>query len=187
VPPAASLAHVSRADALIALGRHAEAHAPLDEVDLMMLPEPDRTFLMVAARTTRSRLALDDGDVDEAEAIARGVLEDLRTKGVVVLEAVALVALARAHLAADRLEEAGGELAEAIEHAERLGERKVLWEALALSADLNAPRRAEEESAELRARALTIVEEIAAGLADADLRRRFLSRDDVHALEAAGR
>jgi class 3 adenylate cyclase/ATP/maltotriose-dependent transcriptional regulator MalT len=187
VPPAASLAHVARADALIALGRQAEAHAPLDEVDLMMLPEPDRTFLMVAACTTRSRLALNDGDVDEAEAIARGALEDLRTKGVVVLEAVALVALARAHLAADRLEEAGGELAEAIEHAERLGERKVLWEALALSADLNAPRRAEEESAELRARALTIVEEIAAGLADADLRRRFLSRDDVHALEAAGR
>ncbi len=110
VPPAASLAHVARADALIALERHAEAHAPLDEVDLMMLPEPDRTFLMVAALTTRTRLALADGDVDGAEATARGVLEDLRANGVTVLEAQALVALATAHLAADRFEDAGSEL-----------------------------------------------------------------------------
>jgi class 3 adenylate cyclase/tetratricopeptide (TPR) repeat protein len=187
VPPATSLAHVARAGALLTLGRHAEAQAPLEEVDLMMLPEPDRTFLMVTARTTRSRLALEDGDVDEAGAIARGVLEDLRAKGVVVLEAVALVALARAHVAAGRFEEAGGELAQAIEHAERLDERKVLWEALALSADLHARRGAEQEAAELRARARAIVEEIAAGLADPELRRRFLARDDVHTLEATGR
>jgi tetratricopeptide (TPR) repeat protein len=187
VPPAASLAHVARADALIALGRHAEAHAPLDEVDLMMLPEPDRTFLMIASGMIRSRLALADADVDGAEAIARELVEDLRTKGVVVLEADALVALARAHLAADRLEEAGDELAEATGHAERFGEHKVLWEALALSADLNVRMGAMQEAAELRARARAIVEEIAAGLGQADLRRRFLSRDDVHALEAAGR
>ena len=95
VPPAASLAHVARADALIALGRHMEAHAPLDEVDLMMLPEPDPTSPMVAARTIRSRLALVDGDVDGAEAIARGLVDELRTDGVVVLEAEAHLALAR--------------------------------------------------------------------------------------------
>jgi tetratricopeptide (TPR) repeat protein len=184
VPPAASLAHVARADALIAIGRHPEAHAPLDEVDLMMLPEPDRTFLMVAARTTRCRLALDDGEVDEAEAIAGGVLEDLRTKGVVVLEADALVALARAHLEADRLEEAGGELSEAIEQAERLGERKVLWEALALFATVQARRGAEREAHDLRERARGIVDEIATGLADRDLRHRFMSREDVAALAA---
>jgi hypothetical protein len=101
----------------------------------------------------------------------------------VVLEAGALLVLARAHVAADRFEEAGGELVEAIELARRLGERKVLWEALALSADLNARMGAEQVAADLRRRARAIVEEIAAGLADADLRRRFLSRDDVHALE----
>ena len=186
VPPAASLAHVGRADALIALGRHAEAHAPLDEVDLMMLPEPDRTFLMVAARTTRTRLALADGDVDGAEATARGVLEDLRANGVTVLEAQALVALATAHLAADRFEEAGSELADAIEHAERLGERRVLWEALALSAAVQDRKGAEREATELRRQARTIVDEIAAGLADADLRQRFLARDDIRALEEGG-
>jgi tetratricopeptide (TPR) repeat protein len=178
VPPAASLAHVARADALIALGRNQEAHAPLDEVDLMMLPEPDRTFLMVASRTIRSRLALADGDVDGAEAIARGLVDDLRSKGVVVLEAEALLALARAHVGADRLEDARDDVAEAIEKAEGLGERRVLWEALALSADVQDRLGEEREASDIRRRARALVEEIAAGLSDADLRQRFLSRAD---------
>jgi hypothetical protein len=104
-----------------------------------------------------------------------------------VLEAEALVALASAHVAADRFEEAGSELAEAVELAERLGERRVLWEALALSAIVQDRKGADRESTELRRRAREIVDEIAAGLTDADLRRRFLSRDDVLALEETGR
>lgn len=183
VPPAASLAHVARADALISLGRDEEAHAPLDEVDLMMLPEPDRTFLMVASRVIRSRLALVDGEVDGAEAVARGLVDDLRAKGVVVLEAEALLALARAHVAADRLEEARGEAAEAIEKAERLGERRVLWEALAVCAHMQDRIGAAPAASDLRRRARAIVDEIASGLADEDLRRRFLARDDVVVLE----
>ena len=179
VPPAASLAHVARADALMVLGRHAEAHAPLDEVDLMMLPEPDRTFLMVASQMTRIRVVLTDGDIDGAEAIGREVLDELREKGVTVLEAEALFALATVHVAAGRFEEAGSELAEAIELAERLGERRVLWEALASSA---AVRGADGQAHDLRGRARGIVDEIAAGLTDADLRHRFLSREGVAAL-----
>jgi tetratricopeptide (TPR) repeat protein len=186
VPPAASISHVARASALIVLGEHAEAHAPLDQVDLMMFPEPDRTFLMVAWHTTRSRLALAEGDVHEAEAIARGVLEDLRSKGVMVLEAEALVALGRALLAADRLDEAGNELAAAIEHAGRLGEQPVLWEALALSATVRDQQGSAGEAADLRRRARAIVDEIVAGLPEPDLRRRFLARDDVRALEGGG-
>jgi class 3 adenylate cyclase/tetratricopeptide (TPR) repeat protein len=187
VPPAASLAHVARADALISLGRHEEAHAPLDEVDLMMLPEPDRTFLMVASRTICSRLALADGDVDGAEAIARGLVDDLRAKGVVVLEAEALLALARAHVAAGRFEEARDDVGDAIERAERLGERRVLWEALGVSAGVHDRLGAPPTASDLRRRARGIVDEIAAGLADADVRRRFLARADVNALEGTGR
>jgi len=183
VPPAASLAHVARADALIALRRHEEAHAPLDEVDLMMLPEPDRTFLMVTSRTIRSRLALADGDVDGAEVIAKGLIEDLRSKGVVVLEAEALLALARAHVAADRFEEARDDVAGAIERAERLEERRVLWEALAVAADVHARIGVASTADDLRRRARALADEIASGLSDADLRRRFLSRDDVIALD----
>jgi tetratricopeptide (TPR) repeat protein len=186
VPPALSIARVSQALALISLGRHAEAYGPLEEVDLMMLPEPDRTFLRVASSAARTRLALLDGDVGEAEAVARSVIEELRTRQVEILVAGALVMLARALAAADRLQEAGRQLADAIERAERLGERRVLWEALALSADLHARGGAEPEASDLRRRALAIVEEIAAGLPESGLRRRFLARDDVLALEGVG-
>ena len=88
---------------------------------------------------------------------------------------------------ADRFAEASDELAQAIEYAERLGERRVLWEALAVSADVHARIGAESTASDLRRRARAIVDEISAGLSDADLRRRFLARDDVHALEADGR
>ena len=182
VPPAISIARVSEALALISLGRQKEAHAPLEAVDLMMLPEPDRTFLRVASSAARARLALLDGDVGEAETVARTVVQELRTSGVEILVAGTLVTLARALVAADRIEEATDELADAIERAERLGERRVLWEALALSADLHARKGAEPDAADLRRRARAIVDEIAAGLTDVDLRQRFLSRADVTAL-----
>jgi tetratricopeptide (TPR) repeat protein len=185
VPPALSIARVSEALALISLGRRDEAHAPLDEVDLMMLPEPDRTFLRVASSAARARLALLDGDVEEAEAVARSVIEELRTNEVEILMAGALVVLARALLAADRLDEADHELVHGIARAEELGERRVLWEALALSADLHTRRGALREAADLRSRARAIVDEIEAGLPEPDLRRRFLARDDVRALEGA--
>jgi tetratricopeptide (TPR) repeat protein len=186
VPPAVSIARVSEALALISLGRHAEAHAPLEAVDLMMLPEPDRTFLRVAASAARARLALLDGDAGEAETIARAVLRELRASGVEILVAGALVVLTRVLVAADRFEEAGDELTDAIHRAERLGERRVLWEALALSAGLHARRGAESEAADLRRQARAIVEEVAGGLPDPELRRRFLARDDVRALEEGG-
>ena len=186
VPPAISIARVSEALALISLGRQNEAHAPLEAVDLMMLPEPDRTFLRVASSAARARLALLDGDVGEAESVARTVVQELRTSGVEILVAGTLVTLARALVAADRFEEAGDELADAIERAERLGEHRVLWEALALSAIVQARRGAEHEAHDLRERARAIVDEIAAGLPDLDLRQRFLARDDVVALDEGG-
>jgi tetratricopeptide (TPR) repeat protein len=182
VPPAASLAHDSRAYALMTLGRHAAAHAPLDEVDLMMLPEPDRTFLLVASRLARARVALRTGDPQEAAAITGDVARHLRSNGVQMGVAEALVALGGALIAAERFEDAQRELTDAIESAELLGERKTLWQALALSADLAARRGAEDDAGGLRRRARAIVDEIAAGIPDEDLRRRFLSRDDVHSL-----
>jgi class 3 adenylate cyclase/tetratricopeptide (TPR) repeat protein len=186
VPPAASLAHVARADASIAAGDHAAALAALDEVDLMMLPEPDRTFLLVASRLARARVALRTGDPQDAAAIATDVARHLRSNGVQVLVAEALVALGGALIAAERFEDAEEVLTDAIGSADRLGERKTLWEALALSADLAARRGAEEDAVGLRRRARGIVEEIAAGITDEDLRERFLARDDVHALAVEG-
>jgi len=186
LPAGASLAHVARADASIAGGDHVAALAALDEVDLLKLPEPDRMFLLVASRLARARVALRTGDPQEAAAIAGDVARHLRSNGVQVLVGEALVVLGRALLAAERFDDAERELTDAIGSADRLGERKTLWEALALSADLAARRGAEEAAAGLRRRARGIVEEIAAGISDEDLRGRFLARSDVRALAGEG-
>jgi class 3 adenylate cyclase/tetratricopeptide (TPR) repeat protein len=186
VPPAASIAHVARASALITAGDHGGALDALDEADPTKLPEPDRTFLLVASRLARARVALRTGDPEEAEAIAREVIRHLRSNGVQILVAEALVALGRALIASERLEEAERELTDALASADRLGERKTLWEALARSADLAIRRGAEEDAAGLRRRARGIIEEIAAGISDESLRGRFLARDDVRALVSRG-
>jgi ATP/maltotriose-dependent transcriptional regulator MalT len=186
VPPAVSVAFVSKALALIALGKHEEARAPLDAVDFTKLPEPDRTFLMVASRTALAHVALIDGLVDEAVAIASETVEALRASGVHAMVAGALVILARALAAAGRPQKAEREVREGVAHAERLEERRALWEALALSADLGELRGQLEEAAAQRVRARGIVEEIAAELRDPELRDGFLAREDVRALGAAG-
>jgi class 3 adenylate cyclase/tetratricopeptide (TPR) repeat protein len=181
LPPAASVAHAARAEALIVLGDASAAQEAIDAVDPTKLPEPDRTFILVSSERARSRLALDAGDPAKAGAIARELVERLRSAGVQVLVAEGLVALGRALTAAGRIDDAERALAEAIESAERTGERRVLWEALALSSSLHAERGDHEAALDLRRRAATIVEGIAEGL-DRDLRARFLSQDDVRAI-----
>jgi class 3 adenylate cyclase/tetratricopeptide (TPR) repeat protein len=184
VPPAASLAHAARADALLAAGDHGAALEALEEVDLMMLPEPDRTFLLVTSRLARARVALRTGHPTESAAIAEGVAEHLRSSGVRILVAEALVALGAAFIAGQRFEDADRALSDAVGSAERLGERRALWEGLALSAELAVRSGNAEDAEALRLRARGIVEEIAAGIPDDDLRARFLARDDVRSMSA---
>jgi tetratricopeptide (TPR) repeat protein len=181
LPPAASVAHAARTDALIALGDAPAARQAVDAVDPTKLPEPDRTFILVSSERARSRLALDDGDPAKAEAIARRLVDRLRSAGVRLMVAEGLVSLGRALTASGRVDDAELALAEAIRSAERTGERRVLWEALALSSSLHADRGDHKAALDLRRRAATIVDGIAAGLDD-DLRARLLSRDDVRAI-----
>jgi tetratricopeptide (TPR) repeat protein len=186
IPPGISVAQVARAEALLALGDRAAARDALDGLEVS-LPEPERTYALAGSALAGSRLALADGDPAEASAVAIALVEGLRSRGVRILLADALVALARARIAEGRDEEAERLLADAIGSADRLGERKSLWEALALSAGVLARRGAERDAAALRRRARGIVEDIAAGISDEDLRGRFLARDDVRALAAPGR
>ena len=181
LPPAASVAHAARAEALIALGDAPAAREAVDAVDSTKLPEPDRTFILVSGERARSRLELDGGDPAKSGAIARGLVDRLRSAGVRLMVAEGLVSLGRALTASGRVDDAERALAEAIESAERTGERRVLWEAFALSSSLHAERGDHEAALNLRRRAATIVREIAAGL-DHDLRARFLSQDDVLAI-----
>jgi class 3 adenylate cyclase/tetratricopeptide (TPR) repeat protein len=180
-PVFTALASIPRAEALLALGRQSEASEALRDVDVRRFPEPDRTYSMVAHRLVESRLALDVGNPAAAEAIAADLVGELRRAGVRILVADASLARARARIANEALEEADSDLSIATAEAERLGERRVLWRALALAADLR-DRVGAAGADDLRGRARGIVEEIASGVPDEDLRASFLARDDVVAL-----
>ncbi|HYY07212.1 MAG TPA: adenylate/guanylate cyclase domain-containing protein [Actinomycetota bacterium] len=181
MPPAVSASQVARAEAFLALGKRDDARDALDQVDVEMFPEPERTLLLASTSIARSRLALADGDPDGAAEIARTLLRELGRIGVRHPVTEARVALATALIASARNDDAELELDETIEGAEQLGERTALWEALALAAGLRERRGAEAEAAELRRRSLAIVDGIAAGLPD-DLTSSFLAREDVIAL-----
>jgi tetratricopeptide (TPR) repeat protein len=182
MPPATSVAQVARAEALLAIGNRTEARTALDQVDLTMFPEPDRTFLLAQASMARSRLMMAEGDADGAVSLAQTLVRDLGSVGVGYPVTAALVTLVSALLAAGRFDEAERELEAAIEHAERLGERTTLWEALAISAEVHRRRGADREAGDLRRRARALVDRIADDLPDEELRDRFLARDDVRAL-----
>jgi len=180
-PVFTALASIPKAEVLRAMGRHAEANEALRDIDVRGYPEPDRTFSMTAQRLTASALALDADDPLRAETIATELVEDLRRGGVRILVAEGLLARARARISSGTLEEAEADLAAAVEEADRLGERRVLWRALALTADLR-DRVGAAGADDLRRRAAGIVDGVAAGISDEDLRASFLARDDVVAL-----
>jgi class 3 adenylate cyclase/tetratricopeptide (TPR) repeat protein len=182
LPPAAPMAAVAEAEVLVAMNDLAGARRALEGVEGPMLPEPDRTLALTYAGLAGARIALAAGDAEDAASAALDVRRLLTGNGAEALVAEALVALARARLAQERVDDAEVALREAVELAERLGERLPLWEGLGLSAGLLRRRGAVGEAAELRRRARAIVEEVAGGIEDPSLRRSFLARDDVAAL-----
>jgi class 3 adenylate cyclase/tetratricopeptide (TPR) repeat protein len=181
LPVATSVGQIARAEALVSMGDDRGARAALDGLEIQ-LPEPDRTFVQVPCELLRARLALGARELREAAAIASRVVERLRARGLRILIAEALVARGRAHAGQGLLDEAERELDEAAEEADRLGERKALWEALAAAAEVRARRGAARAADELHRRARGVVQEIAAGIPEEELRRRFLGRDEVRAL-----
>jgi class 3 adenylate cyclase/tetratricopeptide (TPR) repeat protein len=165
-PPAASVAYVALADAQVALGDLAAAETALDQVDGTQLPEPDRTFALTRAALAKAHRSLAAGESERAGEAAEEALATLRANDVRILVADTLVVRARVRLAQGRSDDAERDLADAAEIAERLGERLVLADALRLRAD-----RRDDDGA--RATATRLVEEVAAGIADADLREAF--------------
>ncbi len=182
LPPAGPVAAIGEAEARIAIGDLDGARRALAQVEGPMLPEPDRTFALTFAGLARARVAMAAGDAEEAASAAEDVLRLLSENGVEILVAEALVALARARLALALPDEAERVLADAAERASRLGEPLPLWEALALTAEILRRRGAENEAAESRRRAREIVDRVASGIDDEDLRRSFLAREEVRSL-----
>jgi ATP/maltotriose-dependent transcriptional regulator MalT len=182
VPPAASMAAVGQAEACLAVGDHDAARVALAQVEGSQLPEPDRTFALTFAGLARARVALAEGDPEDAAQATEEVLQVLTTNAVEILVADALVVLAQVRVAQGRLEEAANALADAIERADRLGETLSLWAALASKAQVLRRRGDERGAAEAERRARAIVETVASTIEDQDLRRSFLTRPDVVAL-----
>jgi tetratricopeptide (TPR) repeat protein len=182
LPPAAPMAAVAEAEVLVAMHDVVGARRALERVEGPMLPEPDRTLALTYAGLARARVALAAGDAEDAANAVLDVRRLLTGHGAEALVADALVVLARARLEQERMDDVERALSEAVERAERLGERLPLWEGLALTADLLERRGAVDEAAEARRRARSIVAEVANGIEDEALRRSFLARDDVVAL-----
>jgi len=181
-PPAVPVAAIAEAEARIVLGDLDGARGALDHVGDAAFPEPDRTFAFVGSRSARSRLALASGDAEAAAAAADEVITRLRSNAVRILVAQSLVTLARARFAQGRFDEAERELLRALDAAQQLGERTASWEALAVLAEVRGREGRADEAADLRRRAREIVDEIAVGIADVELRSAFLARDDVVSL-----
>ncbi len=93
-----------------------------------------------------------------------------------IFVAEALVALASARTAEGAHDEAERILGEAVAEAGRLGERLPWWEALSLRARILDRRGAADYATECRRGARDLVDEIASGVAEEPLRRRFLER-----------
>jgi tetratricopeptide (TPR) repeat protein len=181
LPPALSVAITGQAEARLATGDLDGAREALAQIEGTKMPEPERTFALTWAGVAGTKVALSAGDADGAATVAEGLLDMLRGKVAETLVADGLVMLARARIAQERWEEAERALADAIEHAERLGERLALWEALALRSEALDRRGQTGEAAEARRRAREVVLEVAADIPD-ELRERFLARADVAAL-----
>jgi tetratricopeptide (TPR) repeat protein len=182
LPPALSVAVTGQAEARLATGDLDGAREALAQVEGTRQPEPDRTFALTWSGLAAAKIALAGGEVDGAARAAETVLERLTSHGTQMLVADALVVLARVRRAQGRDEAADAALTEAIERAARLGERLPWWAALGLRAETLERRGDTAEAAGFRRRARDIVEEIAAGLPEDELRRTFLARDDVVAL-----
>ena len=181
-PPGAPIAAVGQAEARIALGDLEGARRSLAQVEGSLLPEPERTFVLAFAGLAGARLALASRDAGEAARAAEDVVRFLAANRAEVHVADALVILARARLALDLREEAEHILEDAVGRSGRLDEPLPLWEALALKAEMLHRRGAEREAVDSRGRAREIVDRVATGIDDEELRRGFLAREDVIAL-----
>ncbi|HET7236043.1 MAG TPA: adenylate/guanylate cyclase domain-containing protein [Actinomycetota bacterium] len=184
MPSAISVAAVGEAAALVELGDHGGARRALDLVDVSQLPVSFRTFTLTSAGLVRSRAAMATEAYEDAAAAVDGVLQHLRGNGIEILVADALVTLARIRLAQGRVDEAEHALAQAEERAARLGELLALWQALALRAVIIEARGDKVGAAETRDRARAIVERVASGIDDENLRGSFLGLPEVRGLHA---
>jgi tetratricopeptide (TPR) repeat protein len=169
----------AKAELHLLAGELDEAEAAAGDTEFERLPEPLRSSESFHVALVRGRIAVARGDHAQAVEIAETVLERLRSWEIRPFVAEALLLKGRALAASGNADEAERALAEAWSHAERLEHRLVLWEILAELSQIVAASGDAEGAEEFRSEAQSIVEHIADGLEDVELRTSFLTRPDV--------
>jgi class 3 adenylate cyclase/tetratricopeptide (TPR) repeat protein len=156
-----------------------EAEAAVGGSQVELLPDPLRSTASIHVALVRGGIALARGEHPRAVEIADTILDQLRRLEVRHLAADALLLKGRSLASAGKADEAERVLSEARSEAERREHRRVLWEILReLSEILDAQGNA-EAARDLRAEARRLVEGIAEGVDEGELRSSFLDRPDV--------
>jgi class 3 adenylate cyclase/tetratricopeptide (TPR) repeat protein len=157
-------------------GRFSEARSRLDRAG--DAPRIFRAFVEHGRRLARIELALAEGDPDGAADIARAWREEQRASGT-AFELPEIFALEGEALErAGRATEALTVLAEGERVATETGDRRALWRILAARARAHEALGEREAADETRARAVAIVEMVAAQLSP-EQRASFRARQDV--------
>ncbi len=136
-------------------------------------PPSPRARLRLAEAEAMSHLQ--SGAVLEAEAAARAMKEIAEREGAHHETARSLHLLGLALEARGETEEAVAQLRGAVDAARGFGDREALWRALARLASLAVGRGDRDLAREAGAEARRTVEELAALIDDADLRKRYLA------------
>jgi tetratricopeptide (TPR) repeat protein len=169
----------AKAELHLLAGELNEAEAAAGDTEFERLPEPLRSTESFHMALVRGRIAEARGDHAGAVEIADTILERLRRSEIRPFVADALLLKGRSLAMTGNTDEAERALAEARSEAESLEHHLVLWEILAALSQIAAGRGDAERATELRSEARRIVEHIAEGLDDVELRATFLDRSGL--------
>jgi tetratricopeptide (TPR) repeat protein len=189
-PERESNARLNAGDSLLALGRLDEAEEQFAIVERIVRdPRPqDRWALWsyaqhlchsygevcLARQDYERALSYADECIERAEGTGRkkNIVKGRRLRG-------------QALMALTRLDEAGPEIATALEVARELGNPPQLWKTQAALGDLRQAQGRPEEARQAYREALWIIDQVAAALTDESLRDTFLNSDHVQSIRAA--
>jgi predicted Zn-dependent protease len=180
-------AQLNLADAAFAIGERARATSDLEEL-YGALPEMHEWMkwryaqhlmhslgeAVLAAGDAKRALALADECLALAEPTdsKKNVVKGRRLRG-------------QALMAQGKLEQAGEEIAAALELARDAGNPPQLWKSLAAAGDLSRGRGEEQEALASYLEAMSVVQTVAAGLSDRGLQAKFLSSQQVRIIREA--
>jgi class 3 adenylate cyclase/tetratricopeptide (TPR) repeat protein len=172
----------SLAEIQLLAGELGEAEATIARSGIERLPGPIHFAAAAHVELLRGRLMSAMGNHGRAAEIADSVLEWLRRLDIRPFIPAALLLKGKALLSGGGPAEAETALLEARSEAERLGFRTILWRIDAELGGLSAAGGDATRATELRDEAGSVIEQIAEGIDDVEIRASFLALPDVRAV-----